>query len=476
MSATLRDYQVADLSFYMQTPRCMNLSDPGTGKTPSVCVYASYHWFEKKNRTVWIQPKGLLKKNRDEMLIFSGFKPEDVVIVDNINPKKRIKAIESNAKVFLIGFTAFTKLWPYLLRQHPDVQLCLVDEFHMGYGGHDSQRTTALYAAMEHIKYFVAMTGTIINGRLSSAYPAIEICDPTLYHSYESFMYAHAIEDDYGRVVDWRGHERLRPIFRKYAIRHSFEEVYGPEAKVIIPEVVEMTPRQKEAYEEFEEAALLELEDSWLDGSTNQAVYTIRCRQIMEHPQTLGAPLDEIKQTGKEERLEIHLADCKQSGKPMIVFAALQPQIERAAEMARKMGLRVGMIHGGVSNSKRFQIDEQFRAGQLDVVVASPATTAVGYNWGHVDVIVFLSLDYMDSSFVQGYRRAIRGVRERPCLIYVLQYDCAVEKRIIQIVEKKAAMAAKVDETKNELSLRAEKPKPEAKAETFKALRIEDLL
>ena len=160
----------------------------------------------------------------------------------------------------------------------------------------------------------------------------------------------------------------------------------------------------------------------------------------------------------------------------MIVFAALQPQIERAAEMARKMGLRVGMIHGGVSNSKRFQIDEQFRAGQLDVVVASPATTAVGYNWGHVDVIVFLSLDYMDSSFVQGYRRAIRGVRERPCLIYVLQYDCAVEKRIIQIVEKKAAMAAKVDETKNELSLRAEKPKPEAKAETFKALRIEDLL
>ena len=26
----LRDYQVADLSFYMRTPRCLNTSDPGS--------------------------------------------------------------------------------------------------------------------------------------------------------------------------------------------------------------------------------------------------------------------------------------------------------------------------------------------------------------------------------------------------------------------------------------------------------------
>ena len=460
MSGTLRDYQIADLAFYMQTPRCLNTSDPGTGKTPSVCAYSWYLWSELQHRTVWSMPKSLLKKNMDELLLFSGFKPEDIAIVDG-TPKQRKKAIESDAKVFLIGFTAFSNEWEALLAAHPDINAVLVDELHMGYGGHNSQRTQNLYAAMEKIKYFVGMTGTIINGRLSSAYPCIQLIEPSRYRGgYHHFMARHALEDNYGRVIAWTHPELLKPFFYKFAIRHTFEEVYGPEAKVIIPEKCQMDPRQREAYDEFEETALLELEENWLDGSFSSAVHLIKCRQIMEHPQTLGAPLDQIKTTGKEDRLIIHLEDVKQSGKPIIVFAALVHQIERAADIAKKMGLRVGVIHGGVPTKKRFEIDEKFRAGELDVVIASPATPAVGYNWGHVDTMVFMSLDYMDSSFVQGYRRAIRGVRGKPLLIYILQYeDCSVEDRIIEIVERKSKLASDVDDTKEKITLRAEKPK-----------------
>lgn len=476
MSGTLRDYQVADLAFYLQTPRCLNTSDPGTGKTPSVCAYAWYQWSELGHRVVWSMPKSLLKKNVDELLEFSGFKPEDIVIVDG-TPAQRMKAIKSNAKVFLIGFTAFSTHWQDLLTAHPDINCLLVDELHMGYGGHSSKRTENLYAAMEKIKYFVGMTGTIINGRLSSIYPCCQIIDPEFYFDYQSFMYQHAIEDDYGRVVAWVGHEKIADFLREYAIRHSFEEVYGPEAKVIIPERVPMDPKQREAYDEFEEAALLELEDTWLDGSFSKAVHLIKCRQIMEHPQTLGAPLDQIERTGKEERLIVHLEDVKQSGKPIIIFAALQAQIERAADIARKMGLRVGVIHGQVPTKRRFEIDEQFRAGELDVVIASPATTAVGYNWGHVDTIIFMSLDYMDSSFVQGYRRAIRGVRGKPLLIYLLQYeDCEVEDRVLEIVERKSAMAHAVDETKEAIRLTPPPPPKPAKPEKKLPLSMSEVL
>lgn len=460
MSGTLRDYQVVDLAFYMQEPRCLNTSDPGTGKTASVCAYAWYMWSDLGHRVVWTMPKSLLKKNKDELIEFSGFSPDDIAIVDG-TPKQRKKAIESDAKVFLIGFTAFSNQWPELVAAHPDINCLLVDELHMGYGGHNSQRTQNLYAAMQNIKYFVGMTGTIINGRLNSIYPSIQVIDPRMYTSYDGFMMAHAITDDYGRVVAWRNQERLKKFLGRFAIRHSFQEIYGPEAKVIIHEKVPMDPIQRAAYDEFEETALLELEDTWLDGSFSKAVHIIHCRKIMEHPQTLGAPLDAIKTTGKEERLKVHLEDCKQSGKPMIVFAALVAQIERAADIARQMGLRVGVIHGGVSTNKRFEIDEQFRAGKIDVVIASPATTAVGYNWGHVDTMIFMSLDYMDSSFRQGYRRAIRGVRGKPLLIYILQYeDCEIEDRIFDIVQRKADMANDVDETVTKIDI---KPKRAAK-------------
>jgi Helicase conserved C-terminal domain/Type III restriction enzyme, res subunit len=443
----LRQYQVADLAFYLQTPRCLNTSDPGTGKTASVCAYAWYMWNDLRHRVVWTMPKSLLKKNKDELIEFSGFAPDDIAIVDG-TPKQRKKAIDSDAKVFLIGFTAFSNEWEQLLTAHPDINCMLVDELHMGYGGPESKRTENFYDAMEKIKYFVGMTGTIINGRLSSIYPSIQIIDPSIYGQYEyaSFFVEHAVLNEYGTVVGWQKPAKIKKFLKRYAIRHSFEEIYGPEAKVIIHEKVQMDPRQREAYDEFEETALLELEDSWLDGSFSKAVHIIHCRKIMEHPQTLGAPLDVIKTTGKEDRLIIHLEDCKQSGKPMIVFAALTAQIERAADIASKMGLRVGMIHGGVSTSKRFEIDEKFRAGKIDVVIASPATTAVGYNWGHVDTMVFMSLDYMDSSFRQGYRRAIRGVRGRPLLIYILQYeDCDVEDRIFDIVQRKAELTANLE-------------------------------
>ncbi|MFU8865474.1 MAG: hypothetical protein ACNA7O_16300, partial [Rhodobacterales bacterium] len=60
----LRDYQVADLAFYMATPKCGNFSDPGTGKTPSVCVYIWWLWHERKIRSIWTMPKSLLEPPR----------------------------------------------------------------------------------------------------------------------------------------------------------------------------------------------------------------------------------------------------------------------------------------------------------------------------------------------------------------------------------------------------------------------------
>jgi hypothetical protein len=434
--------QVGDLAFYMANPRGMNLSDPGCRKTGSACVYAYFLWTDKKVGTAWAMPKSLLRKNRDEMLAFTDFRPQDVIIVDG-TAAQRAKQFASGAKVFLLGFDCFSTNWQML---PPFVSCVMIDEWHMGYGNNDSLRTQRLYDAMEKFEYFLPLTGTIINGKLSSAYPAVQIIDPTLYGSYDVFMLTHAIVDGYGKVLGWTNPGKLSKFFGKHAIRHSFEEVYGKEAKVVINEQCEMDPDQRAAYKEFEEAGLLELEDSWLEGSL-PGVNFIRCRQLMEHPQTFGAPLDKIKYTGKELRLLVHLEHAKQTGKPLLIFAVFQPQQDRLVEICKKMGFRVGMINGTVSAAKRGQIDEDFQAGLLDIVVASAATASVGFNWGHLDTIIFMSIDFMDSSFLQGYRRAMRGVRTSPLLIYVMEYEKSADQRIFQIVEIKSAMAVEVDPT-----------------------------
>jgi superfamily II DNA/RNA helicase len=219
-----------------------------------------------------------------------------------------------------------------------------------------------------------------------------------------------------------------------------------------------MSPKQRKAYEEMEEGALVELEDSFLKGEM-PAVNAMRCRQIMSHPETFG--IGKGERTGKDERLIIHLADAVQSGEPIAVFASLIPEQERIVELARSMGLRTALINGNVSSAARARIDQAFRAGQLDCVVASPDTAGVGFNWHHLLVMVFASLNYMDDSFVQAYRRGIRGKREKALLIYVLEYRDSIDQRIMQIIEEKSREANLVDPTKEVFSL-SEQRKQEA--------------
>lgn len=460
----LRDYQVADLAFYLSQPKVLNLSDPGVGKTGSVCVYAQYLWQEKGIRTAWAMPKSLIKKNKDELLAFTELTDSDVVIVSGYGRKRRLENMQSDAKVFLFTFTGFSDEWEDLVHYHPDCTALFVDEVHLGYKGDSSKRTQALYRAMkEHFDIYLAMSGTIIDGRLSSAYPSIKIIEPKLYSSYDCFMLVHAIEDGYGRILAWQNPEMLSQFFGRRAIRRTFEQVYGKEGKVIIHEPCEMHPRQREAYDEFAATALLELEKSFLEGSL-PGVNFIRARQLAEHPQFFGPPLDQIDYTGKEERLLLHLEDAMNTGKPLVIFSCLVPSQERILELVRSTGMRAELINGSTSQNRRAKIDEDFRDGEIDVIVASPQTAGIGFNWGHVDTVIFMNLDFLDSSFIQGYRRAIRGKREKPLLIYVMEYENSVDQRIFEIVETKSAMAASVHEDKEILQLRGpKKQKPKAR-------------
>lgn len=446
----LREYQIQDLAFYIANPRCANLSDPGTGKTPSVCVYAYYLWVEKKVKTAWAMPKSLLKKNYDELLRFTEFQPDEVVIVDGTPSQRAAQMADPRAKVFLMGFKRFSDDWRTLRKHHPDMKALLVDEIHMGYGGAKSDRTKQMWIAMREMEHFLAMTGTLVNGRLDSAYPTIHVIEPRYYPTYNNFLNHHALMDQFGKIYGWRNHDKLKTILKHHTIRRTFEEVYGAEEKVILVEKCEMSPKQREAYSEFEDKAMLELTDDYLDGTASPGVHAIRCRQICAHPEFFGL---EVGMTGKDEMLDIHLENHRNTGEPLIIFSALVPEMERIFKLVHGKGMTVGLINGSTSMKDRVLFDEAFRSGKLQVIVASPATAGVGFNWAHVDRMIFCSMDYQDSSFFQGYRRAIRGKRTKPLAIHVLCYRDSVEERILQVVTKKSRMANAVDETKEVFEL-----------------------
>lgn len=461
---SLRPEQFADLVFYNRNPRCMNLSEPATGKTPSVAVYLYQRAVKENKPMAWAMPLSLMKKNKDEIVRFTGMDPDDIAIVDGT--RGQIDKIMAKPKpIYLCGFTRFGREWR-MFRDSGRIKGLAVDEIHMGFSTHTSQRTQGMTRAMRDLDYFLAMTGTLVSGRLDTAYPSINVIEPRYYNSFQNFLNYHGVLDEDGKVMAWQNHAKLAEIFRRHGIRRTFEMVYGPEAKVIQTEQVEMSPRQREIYDEFEETAVLELERFFVDG-TLPGVATIRARQIMEHPNHFpdlmepGKYVDILKgqPSGKLERIDIHLEDHVRTGKPLVIFSVLIPQQRQIAELARSKGLRVAIMNGTDNTAKmNGQIDEDFRKGLYDVLVVTPAVASVGFNWQYwkdqeVEHVIFASIDYLDTNFYQAYRRFIRGKRKTPLLITVLEYIDSLDQRVFGILKQKSTDANAVDPTRQILNL-----------------------
>lgn len=486
---SLRDYQVTDLAFHIANPKSLNLSDPGTGKTPTACVLFYYWWARKGWRTVWAMPKSLMKKNREELLRFTDFTEDDVVIMDSdyapltkkwtgptfwrdrtvttvtdkLGPDgkpikqrtavpelaKDLIAANKEAKVFICTFKFLSRHYERLLNTIPTIGGYGIDELHMGYGTPSSDQTTSFYYVSSHCEGLLGMTGTLIDGRLDTAFPAIHAIEPRYYGGLPGFIHEHAAWiNDFGKVERWKNEEKLKAILSLHAVRHSFEEVYGKEPVHFTPieeTTLEMLPEQQEAYDVFHEQAMLELMNGdILDGSL-PGVAVIRACQIMAHPETMGICVGQT--TTKDQRLMEYACE----GRPMLVFSAAVAEQERCVKRLEEVGLKVGLINNSVSLKQRNAIDLDFRNGKLDAIVGSGPTVAVGYNWERADHVVGVSWDYKDVNFVQAYRRASRGTRTTILRVSSLVYAGSVDFRKLDILTSKSVTANKVDETRKVL-------------------------
>lgn len=486
VSVSLRDYQAKDLAFHIANPKSLNLSDPGTGKTPTACVLFYYWWARKGWKTVWSMPKSLMAKNREELLRFTDFRPDDVVIMDTDHAAltkgwtgptftrlKRVKeqtgmigpdgkpvtritgvpevakdliAAAKDAKVFICTFAFLRNHWERLLKTVPEINGFGIDELHMGYGTPSSEQTTSFYQVAGHCDGLLGMTGTLIDGRLDSAFPVIHAIEPRYYGGLQGFIHEHAAWiNDFGKVETWKDEEKLRQILGRHAVRHDFEEVYGKEPVHFETVFLEMFAEQRAAYDQFHEQAMLELEDGRVLDGTLPGVAVIRATQIMAHPETMGLAKNEI--TAKDRKLMEYAVE----GRPMLVFSAAVAEQERCVQRLEECGLKVGLINNSVSGNARGAIDLAFRNGKLDAIVGSGPTVAVGYNWERADHVVGVSWDYKDVNFVQAYRRASRGSRTTTLRVTTLAYEDSIDKRKLDILASKSQLAARVDDTRKVL-------------------------
>lgn len=451
---SLRPYQKEDFLFLVQKKKALLLHDPGVGKTAPVCVFAFYVWSQKHLKTIWSMPKHLMKKNRAEMLKFSDFKPEDVVIVRGFK-KQKDALIAGNAKVYIVSFRGLVAEGEW--EKYQAIGNIMIDEMHKAFSTPDSPSSIKLITICRTIPYFVGMTGTLIKGRLDSAYVAIHVVEPRLYGNTRDFMNQHGLYGFDGRLEGWRNHAKINTILSMISRRTTFNQAYGEQEILFFIEHVDQDPKQLAAYKEFELTASIELEEMLLTGA-NEGVNTLRLRQILHHPNELKVPLRKDEKgrileyytgsifddyTPKDEALQAIMEDATE---PLLVLASLVPEQERILRLTQKLGLKYGLINGNTPDKLRDEYDKQFQNGELDGIIGSSKTMATGYNWPFLNHVIFTSVDYDADDFIQAFWRGIRGKRTQPLRVTVLQYrDAVTEQAQLAILDKKSRESVYVD-------------------------------
>lgn len=439
----LRDYQKDLLAFHLKHERSIDSSQPGCGKTPVMAMWIKIHNDVDGCKTIFTMPSSLLVKNRDEVLAWTGWSENEVKIVSG-TPKQREKIYaDSKVRCFLMTGDTYGREWEKLHELQPEINAVVVDEVHLIYPSHQSQRTQSMYRSSRVFKYFLFASGSIINGRYSSVYPMLAVIEPRFYLNYNNFLNYHAIYGNFGQIVGWGRPERLKKILATCAKGYSLKQAYPNKPEnIIIPERCEMDSNLLPAYKELEEDALLELRDEYLEVN-NPMVKALKCRTLLSQPETFEL-VNLVKINGKDEMIKTHVQNALLENKRILIFAAFREEQKRILDVVRKEGARAEIINGELSGLKRGQIAKDFEDHKLDVIIGSQKTLGVGYNFEFIKEIVFADLEYGNGDFQQALLRGSRGTRKEPLPVYILTYGTRVEKRILQIINRKEKELKKV--------------------------------
>ena len=432
----LRPTQVADIEKAMKTDRCLNLSEPSCGKTYVMTRIMWLRYLMYGCKSIWIMPTALMRKNSEDIYDSTTFTKDDVCIVSGTKEKRLQLYKNKNIKIFIISADTYANEWNVLLENQPEINQVVSDETHAYWGTHTSKRTQAMYASSRKIKYWYFASGSLVNGRFSSAYPAIAVCEPRFYMNYQNFLNYHAVYNRWGQICGWGRPDKLRKIFETIGVRHTIKECYPNNPQfIVIPEKAEMDENLRQNYLTLEEEALLELTDENLDCG-NPMVKATRARLLLSAPESLDL---ELKPTfnGKDELLKLHLESAKEEGARILIFSCFVAEQNRVKKICDEMGIKCAIMNGSVSQKKRGEIDVGFRNNEIQVVCASPDVASFGFDWQFCKEICYLSISYQDGTWNQSLMRISRGTRKEPALVYVLTYGTKTEKRIIEIVKRK---------------------------------------
>jgi superfamily II DNA or RNA helicase len=453
LKTKLLPYQTRGAIFAACRGRVVLADDMGLGKT--VQALAAAEMLRRRRgiaRVLVVAPASVKYQWKTEIEKFTDLPAQ---VIDGLLPRRR--ELYASPKFFnLTSYELLLKDVRYVHEMAPD--LIILDE---------AQRirnwTTATARTIKQLKsrYAFVLTGTPLENKLEELFSVVEFIDGRRLGPAFRFLHEHRTEDENGRLIGYRGLDRIHDQLAPVLLRRTRDEVLKdlPHRTDQVLHV-SLTPQQAEPYWEQNDilAALMRKweRQGWLSEIDQKRV--LCCLQNMRmlcnstflfDKQTHYSPkLEEFREIVRELAIE--------EGRKVVVFSEYERMTHLAGMELDKLGLKFVSLHGGVPSRSRGALMERFRSDAECKVFLSTDAGGVGLNLQTASAVINFEPPWNPARLEQRIGRVHRMGQTRPVsVIHMLTRD-SIEERVWETLKlKKSLFAGVFDSPTGEVSFAA---------------------
>jgi SNF2 family DNA or RNA helicase len=309
----------------------------------------------------------------------------------------------------------------------------------------------------------IAATGTPVMNSPDELWSILRWLWPEQYHELgarkNAVSYWHFFEDHVEYYEDHFGKKTITGVKNPDALRYVLKDklirrLRPAGGKGRIYRDPELTPGQLKVYKEAEKQMWLEVEKQIADGDSsaaefkekaesgasvktlwnlpNGAARLVRLQQIMENAALLGGNdesgvMDDIMQLIEDSRPE-----------PWIVFFKFKESCEIFAERCRAKQLEVGVYTGDTPASKRSKLEDEFQAGNIDVMIGTVGAMKEGITLTKSHLVYIATESFVPAEQDQCEDRSNRKGQLHFVRVYIARPTGTVaESKVKPIIEVK---------------------------------------
>jgi SNF2 family DNA or RNA helicase len=419
-------HQAISLKHNDKTNIVFDCSDPGTGKTAvRIWAFAKRHKARKARKALVLAPKSLLRAVWADD--FKRFAPHLRVAVSTAGEHDKVFA--KDADVYVTNIDAVKWLAKQPRSFFKDFDELIVDES-TAYKHHTSDRSKAVRKIASYFKYRACLTGTPNSNSITDVWHQVYILDEgkRLGHSFYAFRNAVCDVEQVGRsthALRWHDKEGAEEVvfslLSDIVVRHKLEDCVDIPPNNQYTVDFELGERQKRAYMQMEEQAIMELFGSPVEiahakvagkplkakahvTAINAAAVATKLLQVSS-----GAVYDN---DGKYHVIDTErysfVLDLVEQRKHSVVFFLWDHQRDLLVQEAERRGLTFAVIDGSVRERERHDIVRAYQAGAYRTVFLHPKSAAHGLTLTRGTAAIWASPTVDAEFFNQGARRVYR--------------------------------------------------------------------